>query len=412
MDKEIYDLSGGVENQVVLLCRISNKRSSSHESVNKLSFNCWDFEYIKTNIPGAGCEADLFSEQYAGCSCEGTCSSHSCSCLQRFGSPYTKNGKICMNKQNSELSKPVLECGNSCKCGTDCPSRVVQKGVTRSFCVFPTGQKGFGLKLPEGLCDNKIPAFTFVCEYAGEVIGHQEAKKRVLENEKGKKDNYIIALREHVGAQEKCTYFDPSKLGNAGRFINHSCDPNLIMVPVRVNHSVPRLALFARRDIMAGEEFTFDYSGKSTFFSTSLKEATLSNSTGTHIGLTLNEPNVDSRTVDEPPVKKSKLCSPSSLEPEDVEDVYNNTEGSGVAAVSLSVQKPGDPSPLLHCSRTVEVSAVPGSSSNTCSEVDSPKQADTFVDSENSGHFKLCFCGSENCQKYLPFDERLLSDEY
>jgi len=48
-------------------------------------------------------------------------------------------------------------------------------------------------------------------------------------------------------------------IGNIGRYINHSCDPNLIMVPVRVSSMVPHLALFARKKIKKGDELCFDY---------------------------------------------------------------------------------------------------------------------------------------------------------
>ena len=43
------------------------------------------------------------------------------------------------------------------------------------------------------------------------------------------------------------------------RYLNHSCSPNLLMHPVRVGCPVPKLALFAKRDIEPGEELTFDY---------------------------------------------------------------------------------------------------------------------------------------------------------
>ena len=55
------------------------------------------------------------------------------------------------------------------------------------------------------------------------------------------------------------TIFDPAARGNAGRFCNHSCEPNLAPHPVRVGSAVPRLALFALRDVAAGEELTFAY---------------------------------------------------------------------------------------------------------------------------------------------------------
>ena len=59
----------------------------------------------------------------------------------------------------------------------------------------------------------------------------------------------------------RCTYIDATHFGNVGRMINHSCQPNLYMVPARVNNSIPRAALFALRVILPGEELAYEYSG-------------------------------------------------------------------------------------------------------------------------------------------------------
>ena len=48
-------------------------------------------------------------------------------------------------------------------------------------------------------------------------------------------------------------------LGNIGRYINHSCMPNLTMVPVRVDTITPHLALFTSKNVDKGEELCFDY---------------------------------------------------------------------------------------------------------------------------------------------------------
>lgn len=58
------------------------------------------------------------------------------------------------------------------------------------------------------------------------------------------------------------TFVDPTFVGNVGRFLNHSCEPNLLMVPVRIDSMVPKLALFAARDICKEEELSYDYSGR------------------------------------------------------------------------------------------------------------------------------------------------------
>ena len=55
---------------------------------------------------------------------------------------------------------------------------------------------------------------------------------------------------------------DASQYGNAGRFVNHSCDPNLVAVRVIFGHNdfrFPNVVFIAKREIEAGEELTLDY---------------------------------------------------------------------------------------------------------------------------------------------------------
>ena len=55
---------------------------------------------------------------------------------------------------------------------------------------------------------------------------------------------------------------DAAHYGNVSHFINHSCDPNLAVFNVWIDcldPDLPRLALFALRDIVKGEQLTFDY---------------------------------------------------------------------------------------------------------------------------------------------------------
>lgn len=51
---------------------------------------------------------------------------------------------------------------------------------------------------------------------------------------------------------------DGHRMGGDGRFVNHSCEPNCEMQKWSV-HGLPRMALFASRDIKPGEELTYDY---------------------------------------------------------------------------------------------------------------------------------------------------------
>lgn len=116
--------------------------------------------------------------------------------------------------------------------------------------------KGWGLRTLDTIRPGQ-----FVCEYAGEIIPLKEAKRRTHQNQ-GQHNNYIVVIKEHIqNNQALRTHVDPIYNGNAGRFINHSCDPNLVMIPVRTDCLIPVLALFAIKDISANTELSFDYSG-------------------------------------------------------------------------------------------------------------------------------------------------------
>lgn len=47
-------------------------------------------------------------------------------------------------------------------------------------------------------------------------------------------------------------------MGNISRFVNHSCNPNCD-VQLRIVNGLPCVAVFALRNILAGEELTFNY---------------------------------------------------------------------------------------------------------------------------------------------------------
>ena len=51
---------------------------------------------------------------------------------------------------------------------------------------------------------------------------------------------------------------DACTVGNVGRYLNHSCDPNCVTQKWQVRGELA-IGLFASRDIRCGEEITFDY---------------------------------------------------------------------------------------------------------------------------------------------------------
>ncbi|NWW73678.1 SETMR methyltransferase, partial [Climacteris rufus] len=226
-------------------------------------------QYSPDCVPGADGELDPTEITLPGCPCRSrSCSAPQCPCLRR-GQSYSGLGLLLpepeqqqqqqqQQEQQQRFSRPVFECNSLCRCGAGCPSRLVQRGLRRGLQVFRTPRKGWGVRALE-----PIPRGGFVCEYAGEVLGFAEARRRT-QAQTAQDTNYIIAVREHLhDGRVLETFVDPTRVGNVGRFLNHSCEPNLFMVPVRVDSMVPKLALFAATDISAGEELCYDYSGRS-----------------------------------------------------------------------------------------------------------------------------------------------------
>ncbi|KFP44316.1 Histone-lysine N-methyltransferase SETMAR, partial [Chlamydotis macqueenii] len=213
-------------------------------------------QYSPDNVAGADGDIDPTEITFPGCSClTSSCVVHVCSCLCR-GENYTS---LCLRPpdEEEEYARPVFECNAMCQCGESCQNRVVQRGLQFRLEVFKTEKKGWGLRTLEFIAKGR-----FVCEYAGEVLGFNEARRR-SQAQTSADSNYMIAVREHLhSGQIMETFVDPTYTGNVGRFLNHSCEPNLFMVPVRVDSMVPKLALFAATDISAGEELSYDYSGR------------------------------------------------------------------------------------------------------------------------------------------------------
>jgi histone-lysine N-methyltransferase SETMAR len=115
--------------------------------------------------------------------------------------------------------------------------------------------KGFGL-----FADEEIKKGEFVCEYVGCIIPKKEAERKIDLNHKKQKANYVLQVKECYEKININTYIDAEEYGNVGRFINHSCNPNLVYEFIRVEHLIPRVGFFASRNIQKGEELCFLYS--------------------------------------------------------------------------------------------------------------------------------------------------------
>lgn len=156
----------------------------------------------------------------------------------------------------------LTECGDVCACAPSCGNRRTQRGVAVRLCVVRHLHKGWGLHAAEALSCGQ-----FVCEYAGEFLTTEEARRRHKVYDElvsgGKLCPALIVIREHLPSGKAClrVNIDATRVGNVARFINHSCDGGNLH-PVLVRSSgllLPRLCFFAARDIVEGEELTFSY---------------------------------------------------------------------------------------------------------------------------------------------------------
>ncbi|KAI4486112.1 hypothetical protein M0804_006601 [Polistes exclamans] len=215
--------------------------------IDKYTHDISGVMYVTNNIPGPGINVDDFESVFtSGCSCTLECSE--CTCTR--GSANYINDCIIEEK----LSVPILECNPYCTCSQNCGNRLVQRGPLNSLQVINIDKKGLGL-----ITTKFIKKGQFICEYAGEIIGIDEARRRIEANKNDNSMNYVLVVFEHIGEQVIVTCVDPKYFGNIGRYSNHSCQPNANLVPVRVESVTPRLCLFACRDIESGEEITFNY---------------------------------------------------------------------------------------------------------------------------------------------------------
>ncbi|XP_031215387.1 histone-lysine N-methyltransferase SUV39H2 isoform X3 [Mastomys coucha] len=208
-----------------------------------------DFYYINEYRPAPG--INLNSEATFGCSCTDCFFEKCCPAEAGVVLAYNKNQQI-----KIQPGTPIYECNSRCRCGPDCPNRIVQKGTQYSLCIFRTSNGcGWGVKTLV-----KIKRMSFVMEYVGEVITSEEAERRGQFY-----DNKGITYLFDLDYESDEFTVDAARYGNVSHFVNHSCDPNLQVFSVFIDNldtRLPRIALFSTRTIKAGEELTFDYQMK------------------------------------------------------------------------------------------------------------------------------------------------------
>lgn len=196
-----------------------------------------------------------------GCKCTGKCSkSKKCRCAARNEGdiPYNHNGALV------ETKPLVYECGPHCKCPSSCYNRVTQRGIKFQLEVFKTESRGWGVRPL-----TSIPSGSFICEYVGELLEEKIADERIGN------DEYLFDVGQNLidssndpeaspaGPRAGRGYtIDALTYGNVGRFINHSCLPNLHAQNVIYDNDdkrMPHIMLFAMENIPPLTELTYHY---------------------------------------------------------------------------------------------------------------------------------------------------------
>lgn len=119
-----------------------------------------NFIYINDYKAGPGIE--IPNDPVIGCECTDCYSEKKGCCAAQFGVDFAY---FKYKRLRIHAGRPIYECNKKCKCGPECPNRVVQQGRKHKVCVFRTSNgRGWGVKAMQS-----IKAGTFVMEYVGEV---------------------------------------------------------------------------------------------------------------------------------------------------------------------------------------------------------------------------------------------------
>lgn len=170
------------------------------------------------------------------------------------------SGKIyCAGANQSfvDAFNPIASCSAHCLCSpSHCRNRLPEDLQFRVG-VMKTPHAGWELRTLE-----PIPKGAFVMQYVGEVIPRAVMDGRSRQETRRGYHNYCM---EAVGEERDLDYdwaapcIDSLFIGNASRFLNHSCDPNVRVATIWRGPELPLVGVFAEKDIQAGAALTYAY---------------------------------------------------------------------------------------------------------------------------------------------------------
>lgn len=196
--------------------------SENNEHINLTTqFPEPDFELIKENIY----VANIVAEVHSNCECK-----------------YNTNETCSEGCINHLL---FIECNpKTCVFGQSCKNMTIQKSKPLKGLIICQTSKGYGLATKYA-----IKKGSFIMEYTGEVISKDAYKARLQSTH-----------NNHFYGMSICDdlVIDATYKGNESRYINHSCLPNCEVQKWTIE-GLPRMGIFAKMDIQANKELTFDY---------------------------------------------------------------------------------------------------------------------------------------------------------
>ncbi|CAO4387812.1 unnamed protein product [Caenorhabditis nigoni] len=163
------------------------------------------------------------------------------------------SGRLDFSRFDTDDQRMVVECSDACGCSMNCPRRQLQRGQKVGVVVYYEDEcRQFGLRALEPIKQGQ-----FIIEYTGQILEVEPEGSGVIEDRDVSYDAVfaIMDRRKVVNA---------INIGNAARFMSHACDPSAVFIETHSRQLVsdpliPRIAVYALKDINVGEEITIKY---------------------------------------------------------------------------------------------------------------------------------------------------------